>query len=409
MGALSIAFDTTIVGALALSWVWLIIHLFFLPGEEAITRVLDWVAGKQLQVVAGVLLFAMTFTLGSAVSRMAQDFFNDDDLNVPQVLRMAMTEDRMVANVYCSMDKGDLLRAGEGNPALKVKIARFQCLRTNCCVPERNTQSASEGATVQGPSAPSAQKSDCCSGKDQNAEGGSGGAVFVSESDQAVKKTCPCEGLLSPRGRYFRKRSIERKLISAARDIFGLQENALLLKGEDSTQRLRQFHDQIMVLRGATYDGMLTFALCMFGWGVAARDEKRPKARWVLGLFPWFLLFLGVSAVYEHYVERAVEGPPYMEFSLLILGGAGVVLLWFPSLLPRSLVTYGDEKQEESTEPETEREKPRKRNGIRLPWPALCVVLAVLAIGGLLGWWATEILYVQRVLYSYDAIGALGK
>jgi hypothetical protein len=36
MGALSIAFDTTIVGALALSWVVLVIHLFFPEGESLI-------------------------------------------------------------------------------------------------------------------------------------------------------------------------------------------------------------------------------------------------------------------------------------------------------------------------------------------------------------------------------------
>ena len=40
MGALTIAFDTTIVGALALPWVLLIVHLFFLPGEDAINAVL---------------------------------------------------------------------------------------------------------------------------------------------------------------------------------------------------------------------------------------------------------------------------------------------------------------------------------------------------------------------------------
>jgi hypothetical protein len=36
MGALTIAFDTTIIGALALPWVVLVIHLFFLSGESSI-------------------------------------------------------------------------------------------------------------------------------------------------------------------------------------------------------------------------------------------------------------------------------------------------------------------------------------------------------------------------------------
>jgi hypothetical protein len=37
MGALTIAFDTTIVGALALPWVVLMVHLFFFRGERALS------------------------------------------------------------------------------------------------------------------------------------------------------------------------------------------------------------------------------------------------------------------------------------------------------------------------------------------------------------------------------------
>jgi hypothetical protein len=46
MGALTIAFDTTIVGALALPWVLLVIHLFFFEGENRLEGALDWVKRK---------------------------------------------------------------------------------------------------------------------------------------------------------------------------------------------------------------------------------------------------------------------------------------------------------------------------------------------------------------------------
>ena len=42
MGALTIAFDTTIVGALALPWVALVVHLFFFRGENTIVALLRW-------------------------------------------------------------------------------------------------------------------------------------------------------------------------------------------------------------------------------------------------------------------------------------------------------------------------------------------------------------------------------
>ncbi len=134
MGALTIAFDTTIVGALALPWVLLVIHLFFFEGEKS---VLDWVkeqnwGNNQGQAaVAGIILFAMAYTLGSAVSRMAQDFFNDDDLHVPRLLRMAMTEDRIIASVYCDLDRGRLLRGATDNATLAERIKVFECLKSN--------------------------------------------------------------------------------------------------------------------------------------------------------------------------------------------------------------------------------------------------------------------------------------
>ena len=44
---------------------------------------------------AGVLLFSVAYLLGSAISRVSGDFFNDDDL------RMPFTEDHIRMAVYC--------------------------------------------------------------------------------------------------------------------------------------------------------------------------------------------------------------------------------------------------------------------------------------------------------------------
>ncbi len=74
MGALAIAFDITIVGALALSWVLLVVRLLFVNGENRLGKVLDWVKDQEQPAVVGVLLFAMTYTLGSAVSRIGRIF-----------------------------------------------------------------------------------------------------------------------------------------------------------------------------------------------------------------------------------------------------------------------------------------------------------------------------------------------
>jgi len=80
MGAFTIAFDIIVVGALALPWVFLVIHLFFSQNESSLKKLLGWVKDQQQPALAGILLFAIAFPLGSIVSRIAQDFFDDDDL-----------------------------------------------------------------------------------------------------------------------------------------------------------------------------------------------------------------------------------------------------------------------------------------------------------------------------------------
>src|SRR5208283_3943466 len=104
MGAFSIAFDIIIVGALALPCVLLVIHLFFPDNQSSITKLLGCVKDQNQPAVAGVLLFAMTFSLGSAMSRIAQDFFDDDDLHIQvdgHLFRARVTETSIRSEVYC--------------------------------------------------------------------------------------------------------------------------------------------------------------------------------------------------------------------------------------------------------------------------------------------------------------------
>ena len=64
MGALSIAFDTIIVGALALPWVLLILHLFFSSNESSVEALIEKVNKQNQPAVAGVLLFGHNFHSG---------------------------------------------------------------------------------------------------------------------------------------------------------------------------------------------------------------------------------------------------------------------------------------------------------------------------------------------------------
>jgi hypothetical protein len=388
VGALTIAFDTVIVGALALPWVLLLVHLFLFKDENGLLewfKKQDFGKNQQMAAVTGVLLFGLAYTLGSAMSRIAQDFFNDDDLRVPKLLRMAMTEDRIIASVYCNADRRSLSAAG--NPTLAGKIDAFQCLKSNCCKPDTTGEGSHspdvETAPKETKSVSQLQKPDCCS-NDHNVA--SKATKTTNSAAPAPQPECLCQRILSGKGRYLydADRQKEKQLIATARDIFGLQENALLLRGEDATLRLRQLHDQIMVLRGATFNGLLAFSFCLFAWGAKERREKpRSLWRWLLALVPAIFLFLAAEAFYHHAQERSIGDPPYMEFSMFMVGAVGAVLLWWPR---SRLLASGS-----------------PGSGPRWRWAALSLVFAVLFVAGVLGWWSTEVLYGQQVIYSYDA------
>ena len=54
-------------------------------------------------------------------------------------------------------------------------------------------------------------------------------------------------------------------------------------KGGDYTVRLRQLHDQVMVLRGAAFNGVIAFSLCLFGLGAKfRRDHPGSWLRWAI-------------------------------------------------------------------------------------------------------------------------------
>ena len=335
MGALTIAFDITIVGALALPWVLLIVHLFFFEGENRLGDLLVWVKEQDQAAAVAVLLFAVAYTMGSAVSRIAYDFFNDDDLHLQawhHVFRVGATQNRILTSVYCQRDYNRLLRAGPENPALVEKLYTFQSQKSNCLCEQS--------------------------------------LKWIASTKQDWD---------------------DEDLTGTAADIFGLQENTLMLKGEDPTLRLRQLHDQVMVLRGAAFNGVLMFVFCLYGWGQRRRREHpHSVGRWVLAAVPVVPLAMGAIAYRHHWQDRTGSDPPYMEICLLLLSAAGLYLLWKPQVQI------------------AETKKPN--GGLRRGWGAFTVVSGILMWAALTGWWSTQVTYTEQVIYSYDSLnGGSGK
>jgi hypothetical protein len=382
MGAFSIAFDIIVVGALALPWVFLVIHLFFSHNESTLKGLFGWVKDQQQPALAGILLFAMAFPLGSVVSRIAQDFFDDDDLHIQvfrHLLRVGVTESSIRTDVFCKTFKPEPpVAVSSHSPAEKSEQSKGNDLKSDDAFARNCTASAPTNSNFINPSKErlEAFRTDP-KFKD----------LLLAKGEQQFRSTDPnctytgrwvinaCD---QENHQYITAEWIDDQQ-NRAGEVFHVHEATVLLKGTDATERIRQFHDQIVVLRGAAFNGMLAFSLCLFWWV----SKSHSAWRWT-ALSPY--LFLGGVASVNHCLDHAHD-PPYMEFTLLVLAAAGGGLLW------RRAPTRID--------PQAEPRSQNARGEIRFVYLLLAAILTFTAF---LGWWATQVLYDQQVIYSYKAL-----
>jgi hypothetical protein len=293
MDALKIAFETVIIGALALPWVLLALDLFLQPKEDALLKALDFAKEKQLYGIAAVLLFAVAYFMGAAISRLAGDFFNDDDLGIQA------TEDAIRSQVY-----GDSRKEW----AAKLNIQPEKELRT-------------PGAFCR---------------------------------------------------RVFPDHAADDASNELTKQVFDLQESALLLLGVDKTGRLQHMHQQLLILRGAALNGIILSLLFLFGF--CAKQQESGK-RILLGLCS-ALLVLALRALVRHICslgpQQALIDPPLMELTLFAVIGTGFALH-------------------------------RKEISADRSYGVGCLVSVMLTFFAYAGWWWTEVIYDGLVINMFSA------
>ncbi len=327
MDALKIALETLLVGALALPWLLLGLHLFF-PEAKAWRRRLPTSKDGIEYAVAAVLAVALAYTVGAAVLRLAQDFYNDDDLGLP-----FPPEDSIRASVYCDnpdspwlFDTGFALSGDWANVTIKTLCE----LRTKGTAKERDA---------------------------------------VRERIQ---------------------------------QIFHLEETSLLLMGEDKTSQLRHLHQQLLVLQGVGFDGLITWVLCLLAWNAGRDSWGRWRRALPVGLFLYFLFYallwnhldIRELSSARHLFQRWVpDNPPFMEFSGLVLALAGYYL----ASRKANPAVHGSQPAHEadSDPPPGAAERQSYLSGL--------IVASLLTGVAYSGWFWTEILYDRMVIYSFYA------
>jgi hypothetical protein len=115
MDAFKLAFETVLVGALALPWLWLAGVLMHgnLPCVARLLRKI--VPAGSVPATVGVAAFSFAYLLGSAICPVAQEFLDDmDSIGFP-------TQDTIQARIVGSQDAGPVL--SEGGPQRLTKIS----------------------------------------------------------------------------------------------------------------------------------------------------------------------------------------------------------------------------------------------------------------------------------------------
>ena len=316
MDSLKFAFDTLIVGALALPWLWLFMRIFFQHDkseEEIKFPIIGALSESTRQAVAGVLILALGYVLGSAVSRISSDFFDDNE-----ILHRMATQSSIRRGVYLH--------------------------------------------------------------------------EYCDEHSVLVATKLPAALLDLPGGQAAFCKKDGDQLEQLVVEFFSLQEGKLLLEGEEKLGRLREFHDQIEILRGAALNGAILFILSWFGLCALYR-ARLPAGRLRIPLLfasyaPAIVcLLLGVWQMKQHFAHlhepsrimvadaptpNPFEGhrdPPLAEAVMILLGIGGL-----------SLHLTDD--------------NPRLFRNV-------CLMAGVLTLVTYGSWWWTEVLYDQQVIHSF--------
>jgi hypothetical protein len=298
LDALKFAFEVLVVGALALPWLAVLSRMFLSDHDSSLAFYLSVVPKAAQSAVAVAIVIAFGYLLGSAVSRISRNFFNDELWK--SIPTEYLIRDAVYTDVYC-----------------KEHIAS-----------ELNLP-------------------------------------YIAKTGETFG-FCP-NSYAYDTPEKFRER---------VGDLFRLQESALLLQGQDKVDRLKQYFDQITILRGATFNAFILFAVCAFGMcgNLKVHWSGHRIFTFAAYLPACVVILLGFYWLHGHLSDLPdnlysfYSRPPLTEFVFLLLGLLGVLIVF---------------KADKIT-----------------PYFRTCILAAVVTLISFGGWWWTEILYDTQVIHS---------
>jgi hypothetical protein len=380
LDAVKFAFEILVVAALALPWLAILRQMFPADEESSLDFYLSIVPDAAEGAVKVAIVVAFGYLLGSAISRISRNFFNDELWrNIPTEHQI---RDAVYLDTYC---KGHLIRdlylpfGPEAKPA-KADASRRTFVLCPHTIPEiKNATSSSLDLTED------EKKEIASNSRGEGVYTMTKGRTTISVPYSDVLQVAKSGYDASPSERdRFAENQME-DFPSRVSEMFRLQEGLLLLEGQDKVNRLKEYFDQITVLRGATFNGFVLCAICAFGicGNLKLRLAGHSGLRVVTYLPPILVVLFGAWSFYGHLrtwhilsspADRFYSHPPLTEFVFMLLGALGI------------LIVYTADK-------------------IR-PYARTCILAAVITLISFGGWWWTEIMYDLQVIHSRPALTA---
>src|SRR6266851_4713839 len=341
MDIFKLAFETTVVGLLAFLWIGLATYLLFPAFVTALVK--ERIPAYSNQTLLGVAALTAAYCLGSAILPVANQLVNDE--------HWPLTESALRCQVFTRQEVR--LENIHDTALPKDKGLTLENLQPIHC---------SYWAPVFAPA----------DGEDRHIGARIwgflrlwvGSEVKTNEGDQNLSKNCEeaktrCDGFK------------QRRILT----LFQLEESAVLNQSSDKTERLRQLHERIVVLRGAVFSGFVLFFVCLCAYFARETGDKGHWTRTGCGIV--LALIFTVFALHNGYrdLENAnIFDIPVLESLLAVITIFGVFLVC------RGLET---------------RQFQNKR------YLLVALFLAGLAYGG---WMWSEIIYDQGVMSSFAVL-----
>ena len=331
LDALKFAFEIFIVGALALPWLSVLGQLISTRSTASHPSFVFIVPTESQAAVTVLIVIAIGYVAGSIVSRASRDLFNDEILG-PLATEDSI-RDAVYQDAYCVQE---LMNINENlpNPGESTLMDEYLPL-----FEDRGQFREPKGSSKLDEHLPLFDDPD--------------GSRSRKEAALRTKQTGLHEKY---RTAFCSRGNMDQPpatmLSQHIRNMFLLQESEILLLGQDKVDRLKQYYDQITVLRGAAFNGCMLSVVCLFGccgnWKV--RLEKVHWLKWFAFLPPGFLLLWGIHSLTGHFTKVTSHepglgvthnlfrwklfvpatfyyDPPMAETVLILLGGLGLFVV----------------------------------------------------------------------------------